>query len=125
MVNTAQQGARLEREVRQMLDELGFYTARAAGSKGSAKVDVFAFHEERGSVLVQCKISNPQITPAERQGLCAVANICYAVPLVAYRKREGIRSFIRFRELTGPGPRDWRVWEPGTAEQEGDRDGQG
>lgn len=120
MVNTAQQGARLEREVRELLDARGFYTARAAGSKGSAKADVFAFHEEHGSVLVQCKLNDPQVTPAERQRLCAVANICYALPLVAYRESVGGRSFIRFRELTGPGPKDWRPFELWELDAEGD-----
>lgn len=112
MANTARQGATLEREVRQLLDDRGYLTARAAASAGTAKVDVFAFHPEHGAVLVQCKLHDPRISPAERRGLTTVANVCYGVPVVAWRHVEkGRRSEIRFRELTGPGPKDWRDWQ--------------
>lgn len=117
MVNTAQQGARLEREVRQLFDDRGFLTARCAGSQGSVKFDVFACHPDGRSYVLQCKLSNPLISPAERTAMVTVANVIYAAPLVAYRSREGRRSFIRFRELTGPGPKEWRAWSlPGEDE---------
>ena len=117
MVNTAQQGARLEREVRQLFDDRGFLTARCAGSQGSVKFDVFACHPDGRSYVIQCKLSNPLISPAERTAMVTVANVIYAAPLVAYRSREGRRSFIRFRELTGPGPKEWRAWSlPGEDE---------
>lgn len=119
MVNTAQQGAALERQVRQIFDDLGYLTARAAGSKGSAKVDVFAFHPVHGAVLVQCKLRDPLISPAERLAMCCVANICYAVPVVAYKATlPNRRVEIRFRELTGPGPKDWRTWSPPAREDD-------
>lgn len=106
MVNTAQQGARLEREVRALFDQRGFLTARCAGSKGSVKFDVFACHPAGGAYVVQCKLSDPMISPAERVGMITTANVIYAVPLVAYRDK----GKIRFRELTGPGPKEWKPW---------------
>lgn len=109
--NTAQQGARLERRVRAELDELGYVTLRSAGSKG--KVDVVAFGNDV-ILTIQCKWSNPQISPAERQALLEIELLTggATIPLVASNDR----GTTVWRRLTGPGPKEWRPWAPGGVE---------
>lgn len=103
--NTAEQGARLERRVRAELEEIGYVTLRSAGSKG--KVDVVAFGYDE-VLVVQCKWTNPQISPAERQGLLEVELLSGAIPLVASNDR----GKTVWRRLLGPGPKDWMSWHP-------------
>lgn len=113
-----------------LLGERGWTCMRSAGSKGTA--DVVAVPREEapthpGShrptwLLVQCKVTNANIGPAERLALTTLAVPAQAVPLVASRgdKGEGTRvqyntahgMWVVFRELTGPGPKEWREWLP-------------
>lgn len=107
----------------------GYDFIRSAGSKG--KVDLVAVApvpyegwEGEPDVLgcphpaplfIQCKITNPLISPAERQGLTDLATRAGATPLVAYRAKDTATGRVRphFRLLTGTGPKDWAPWEPG------------
>lgn len=101
-------GRRLEWDVRDHLIEHGYDVIRAASSKGP--VDVAAF--KQGEVLfVQAKTSG-RISPAERAEVLRVAGLIpQGVPLVA------LRPGVRFRRLTGPGPRDWVEWHADRAEE--------
>lgn len=97
----------------------GYDFIRSAGSKG--KVDLVAvWGEIYGPPLlfIQCKISNPLISPAEREGLTDLSRRADATPLVAYRAKDITTGRLRphFRLLTGTGPRDWAPWEPGEDE---------
>jgi hypothetical protein len=140
--NTAQQGARLERDVRHYLDGcqceterqtpvhigwrgFGYDSLRSAGSKG--KIDVMAIgplpseferqYKPTGETLlfIQCKLSNPVIPPADRASLRDLAGRAGALPLVAYKARDRDTGRLRphFRLLTGPGPKHWVPWVPG------------
>ena len=114
--NTTRQGARFEHQVMHDLEPYGFDCLRSSGSRG--KVDVVAVGENRvrdgesctrGPLLfVQCKITNPVIPPAEREGLIDMARRAGALPIVAHR----VDGRIHYRELTGIGPKDWRYWFP-------------
>jgi hypothetical protein len=138
--NTAAQGRDLELAVMALFTERGWAgVMRSAGSHGA--VDVVAFPDytlpgpeggrERFNaqrlVLVQCKLTNAQIAPADRQILTSLALRACALPLVATRVdpadgrrgagtrvqyRKDTAMWIGFRELTGPGPKDWRAWFP-------------
>jgi hypothetical protein len=103
----------------------GYDCLRSSGSRG--KVDVVAvgpdtrreYSSRRGRVailFIQCKITNPMISPAERIGIQDLALRANANPLVAYRAIDTTTGRVQphFRLLTGPGPKDWLLWEPGT-----------
>jgi hypothetical protein len=98
---------------------------RSSGSRGA--VDVVAVGQaptewERKAygagpdlLFIQCKITNPVIPPAERMALQDLALRAGAVPLVAFKALDRVtgRITIKFRRLTGPGPKDWAPWAPG------------
>lgn len=117
-VNTARQGAAFEREVMAELESYGYIAMRSAASKGA--VDVVAWPPltnrafpgltvARPLVLIQCKLSDPVIPPAERRAVLEVkARTAEAVAVVAHR----VDGKIHYRELTGAGPKDWRYWFP-------------
>lgn len=91
---------------------------RSSGSRGA--VDVVAVHAVGVPLTVyplfiQCKITNPVIPPAERIALQDLALRAGAVPLVAFKALDRVtgRITIKFRRLTGPGPKDWAPWAPG------------
>jgi hypothetical protein len=138
--NTNRQGANFELTVMHYLDGcacevslkapkhqgwrgFGYDSARSSGSRG--KVDVFSIgplrHYEAGAspdaelLLVQCKITNPLISPADRRALRDLAERAGALPLVAYSGKDATTGRVRphFRLLTGLGPHDWVPWEPG------------
>lgn len=129
MVNTSAQGAALERLVINILtEEHGYDCIRSAASKGA--VDVVAVHPSEACpcpcdtrlaggplLFIQCKLSDPLISPAERRALLDLSLRADAVPIVAWRppgKRKGTLSTTpAYRELTGPGPKEWRLWTPG------------
>jgi hypothetical protein len=113
-----------------LLAEHGWTGMRSAGSKGVADVVAIPRRPIRPWLLVQCKLTNPQIPPAERLGLTLLAVGARALPLVASRgdRGEGTRieyntghaMWVVFRELTGPGPKEWRPWsaaDPDSEEQ--------
>lgn len=103
------QGAAFERKTRKHLEENGYEVIRSAGSKG--KVDLVAF--KRGELLfVQNKI-NGLCAPAERSRLRDLAGMVDALPLVAYSHKEGrAAAVVRYRLLTGDGPKHWASWTP-------------
>lgn len=126
-VNTAAQGRDLELAVMALLGRSRWTCMRSAGSKGV--VDVVAIPDNVGNVLtaewllIQCKLTNAILPPAERVALGGLAVRAGALPLVASRgdRGEGTRiqyrdsgaaMWVLFRELTGPGPREYREWTP-------------
>ena len=106
-------------------DGYGYDCLRSSGSRGA--VDVVAVGPDEKFVgndrveyggpllFVQCKVTNPVIPPAERIAIRDLALRAGAVPLVAFKaKHENTgRIGIKFRSLTGPGPKDWEPWTPG------------
>lgn len=124
MVNTARQGADLERLVINHLEPFGYDSIRSAASKGAVDiVAVAALHPAyelgytRMPLFIQCKLRNALLPPAERLALQNLALRAGAVPVVAYRPpgaRKGTLSTTpAYRQLTGPGPKDWILWTPG------------
>jgi Holliday junction resolvase len=125
--NTAAQGAAFERRVIKDLEPYGYDCIRSAASKG--KVDVVAIGplhpfylggtgQGRAMLFIQCKITNPLISPAERTGILDLAHRAGAEPLVAYwakHETTGLMA-VHYRSLTGPGPKEWAPWAPGEGE---------
>jgi hypothetical protein len=137
--NTNRQGANFELTVMHYLDGcacevslkapkhqgwrgFGYDSARSSGSRG--KVDVFSIGTPSDRwlkwgrptvLLIQCKITNPLISPADRRALRDLAERAGALPLVAYSGKDATTGRVRphFRLLTGLGPHDWVPWEPG------------
>jgi Holliday junction resolvase-like predicted endonuclease len=109
-------GARFERATRHHLEENGYQVIRSAGSKG--KVDLVAF--KTGEILfVQNKL-NGLCAPAERTELRRLAGMVGALPIVAYRHKEGrAAATVRYRLLTGAGPKAFAGWTPDAVDLEG------
>lgn len=132
--NTNRQGANFELQVMHYLDGclcvghgggyegFGATSLRSSGSRG--KVDIVAVasdlwrpFDERDAtnlLFIQCKITNPVIAPAERTGLIELANRAAATPVVAFKALDERtkRVLPQFRILTGPGPKDFELWDP-------------
>lgn len=120
--NTAQQGAAFERRTIADLEGHGYTCIRSAASKGA--VDIVAVGSRPSvperlyrpwTLFVQCKLSNPQISPAERVALNDLALRAGAVPVVAWWTKSettGLKA-VHYRRLTGDGPKDWVPWAPG------------
>ena len=100
-------GRKLEYATMLDLTGNGYWTIRAAGSKGAA--DIVAI--KRGELMfVQCKLSGT-MPPAERVALLNLAIDFGGIPLCARWVKEGRAArMVEFRQLTGPGPRDWQPW---------------
>jgi Holliday junction resolvase len=95
-------GYAFEKRVINALTLDGYACVRAAGSKGVA--DVVAL--KPGQVLlVQVKLRNPRLPPAERAALMALAQRLKALPVVAYQPAP--RKPIAYRRLVGTGPKDF------------------
>jgi Holliday junction resolvase len=121
--NTTRQGANFELKVMHDLEEHGYTCLRSSGSRGA--VDVVAVVPLLGPrwlaepseklLFIQCKITNPVIPPAERLAVQDLALRAGALPLVAFQETDRVtrRVFIKYRQLTGPGPKDWVHWAPG------------
>lgn len=135
--NTAQQGAAFERRVVHDLSGspdgthpgYGYDCVRSAASKG--KIDIVAIGPERWTkwsdvglevspihlIFIQCKLTDPQIGPTARMDLMDLALRAGALAIVAHWAPDETsihrRKKIHYRELTGPGPKDWRPWAPG------------
>lgn len=103
----------------------GYDVLRSSGSRG--KVDVVAIgprpvgshdlevkYTHPFPLFIQVKLTNPLISPAERIGIQDLALRAGAVPLVGYRAKDKTTGRLRphFRQLTGPGPKEWVAWEP-------------
>lgn len=123
-VNTAHQGRQREWMIRDYLAGTdpesktprrfpGFgwtFVSRAAASKGPADL---TFVKPGVLLLVQVKLTDPQLSPAERRQLIATADVMglhLAVPLSACWPLRAPKP--TFRMLTGPGPKDWVSWDP-------------
>lgn len=104
-------GATFERMVRHSLEEDGYSVIRSAGSKGDSKIDLVAF--KPGQILmIQAKL-NGLCPPAERARLREVSRWVGALPIVAYRVKEGrAAATIGYRLLTGDGPKAFVSWAP-------------
>lgn len=104
-------GAVFERTVRHALEEDGYSVLRSAGSKGDSKVDLVAF--KPGQILfVQCKL-NGLCPPSERSRVREVSGWVGALPIVAYRVKEGCAAAtVGYRLLTGDGPKAFVPWIP-------------
>lgn len=119
--NTNRQGANFELDVMKHLDAFGYTSLRSSGSRGAVDiVSVAPLHEHWAPfatppLFIQCKITNPLISPAERLAVQDLALRAGAVPLVASKAVDRVtrRAYIYFRQLTGPGPKDWTPWAPG------------
>jgi len=100
-------GRKLEYAAADLLWADGYWVIRAAGSKGTA--DIVAL--KRGETLfVQCKLSGT-MGPGERNSLVELARQLGGTPVCARWAKEGRAArTVEFRELTGPGPKDWRPW---------------
>ena len=107
-------GYKLENAAQHALEADGYWVIRAAGSKGTA--DLVAM--KPGPVLgmaveilfVQCKLSGT-MTPGDRNSLTALAVQFRGTAVCARWAKEGRAArTVEFRELTGPGPKDWRPW---------------
>lgn len=108
-----QNGATFERAIKASLEEDGYFAVRSAGSKG--KVDIVAV--KPGQLLfVQAK-TDGLISPAERAELLRIARRGEALPIVAYKGTEGRRRPIRYRLLTGTGPKEFQDWSPDVEEE--------
>lgn len=105
--NTTRQGANFELQIMEHLREHGYDVLRSSGSRGA--VDVVAVGDPH-TLWIQAKITNPVISPAEREAVRRIAGRIStdALPLVAYR----LSGQVCFRLLTGPGPRAFAAWAP-------------
>jgi hypothetical protein len=95
----------------------GYTSMRSSGSRGAVDVvAVPALGARYDFILfVQCKITNPRISPAERLAVQDLALRAGALPLVAHWAADQTTGLMRvhYRQLTGPGPKDWAHWAPG------------
>lgn len=100
-------GRRFEYRVRDALREDGYEVLRSAGSK--TKIDLVAMKPGQ-IIFVQCKV-NGLCSPAERSKLRDLAGMVGALPIVAYSHKEGrSAATVRYRLLTGDGPREFADW---------------
>ena len=89
------------------LEDDGYGTIRAGGSRGAA--DLIALKPGQ-TLIIQCKRTNPLLPPAERVKLLDLARMCGGLPIVAYQPAP--RRKTAYRQLTGPGPKDWVEFTP-------------
>jgi Holliday junction resolvase len=119
--NTTRQGANFELQVMETLESRGYTCLRSSGSRGAVDVigvasrdwepadcGVFDSADCTNLLFIQCKITNPRISPDERCAVIDLAHRAGALPLVAHRDY----GQVLFRHLTGTGPKDWTRWEP-------------
>lgn len=102
-----EEGMQFQRRVRANLTRDGYFVCQAGASKGVADLVATKIGQ---TLFVQVKLSNPQLSPAYRTKLYAIATQFGALPIVAWRTK--LRGPIGFRELTGAGPNDHRPWTP-------------
>lgn len=124
MVNTAQQGARFERKVIHDLEPHGYDCIRSAASKGA--VDIVAVGSERTDfdklyglryplLFIQCKLSDPMISPKERRALWDLAQRAGALPIICHWAKSETTGLmaVHYRIMTGTAAREWLPWGPG------------
>lgn len=113
MTNHYRSGRRIELLVAEQLGRSGYDVIVSSVSKGAA--DMVAFHDGE-TVFVQVKKSaKTAVSPAERRELLRIARRAGGAALTAHRDRHpenGNRRVTVWRELTGPGPKEWEPWVP-------------
>lgn len=98
-------GTRFEHKTRDDLTANGYDVMRAAGSKGSTKVDLIAV--KPGQLLfIQCKATGT-LPPAEWDRIVEVAAWVGAVPLLAANGPNG--RGVLYTRLNGPKRRNCRI----------------
>lgn len=105
-MSTAATGRRREYIVRDAMTADGWVCiARAAASKGPA--DLVMAHPFHGVALVQVGSKSKALGPDDRERLCAAAELCSALPLLAIVvPRQPIRFFVVTRDV----PSKWPEW---------------
>jgi len=108
-VSTASRGRTLEHRARHELEAAGWWVIRSAGSKGAA--DLVAFNGGRIG-FVQCKLSPGPLPKGERAAMWRLQweSGAPGAELVHYLRSS--RGVYEWRQLTGPGPNDYREWHP-------------
>ena len=91
-------GRSFEYRVMEDLSVSGWVSVRAAGSKGSTKADIIAFHPTKGIMLVQCK-TNGIISAEEWNRLHEVAGWNGNTKAVIAERPK--RGKIAYWEITG------------------------
>ena len=103
-------GRKLEYATLASLTLDGYWCVRAAGSKGKADVVALKPGLVNEILFVQCKTSG-LMAPADREDLFELATVFDGIALCARWVKEGRAArTVEFRELTGPGPKDWQPW---------------
>lgn len=106
-MSTASSGAARERLVRHRMGRHGWLlVARSAASKGAA--DLVMVHPTHGLALVQVGTANKGLSPADRDRLVLMADLCSAVPLIATTV-PGVG--VWFRQVTREPAGRWLVYE--------------
>ena len=105
-MSTASDGRRREYIVRNHLVAQGWTAVmRAAASKGPA--DLLLAHPDHGPALIQVGSRTKQLSPADRERLCAAAELCGALALLAIVvPRAGITYWLVTRAV----PSQWERW---------------
>lgn len=98
-------GTRFEHKVRDDLDANGYEVIRAAGSKGSSKVDLIGIKPGQ-LLLIQCKRAGT-LPPDEWDRVYEVAGWVGAVPLLAANGPRG--RGVAYTRLLGPKVRRARI----------------
>ena len=102
---------KLELAVWHQIENDGYLCRRAPGSKGPSDITALKPGPPVEILFVQAKETD-LIPPAERKRLLDLAHIFDGTALWARWGNGGPRGgrTVEFRELTGPGPKDWRPW---------------
>jgi hypothetical protein len=117
--NTTRLGANFELKVMHALEEYDYMCFRSSASSGAVDVGAVSraplYGGGKSFLAIQCKITDPLLSPAERLAVQDWALCAGAVPLVAHWAKDPETKLMRvhYRLLTGPGPKDWAHWAPG------------
>ena len=105
-MSTASVGKYSEYAVRDDLISRGWvFGMQAAASKGAA--DLFMAHPVHGAALVQVGRGSKTLGPAARERLCALADMCGALALLAVHVP---RRGITYWQVTRATPAHWERW---------------
>lgn len=101
-------GADFEREVCNHLQDHGYVTIRAAGSKGAGKIDIVAIRPDGAHLYIQCKTTG-NISVAEWNRIRQCASWVGATPVLASISISGGFSFEKLsgvRVVRGAAPKE-------------------
>jgi hypothetical protein len=105
-VSTATRGRAYEHKVRDDLRAMRWIQImRSAGSKGAA--DLLMAHPDHGPVLIQVGSKSKTLGPADRDRLCAAAELCGALSILAIVIP---RNPVRYWLVTRDKPAAWDEW---------------